>query len=378
MLVQGASVGNELVRIAEFVAQAVWGILPIFLLSVFLGVLIRALKLESAIRRAFDSRVMIAVPLATAVGAFSPFCSCTVVPVVAGLLIAGVPLAPVMAFWVASPTMDPEIFALSVGFLGWPLAVARLAATLLLSLGAGYLTFMLARSGLLQRSVLRSAITKEYGQKEARESEECCETATAVPETSFVTIGSKPASTLKTELASYGFEVNAAGTTCSGCGCADSSDASVEGKAKWWESLAESLRGLEWPRIGHEMLSQSWSLGRWLILAFVVEAIIVLYVPQDAIAGVLGSGNAFAVPLAALIGVPLYLQNVGALPIVSGLLQGGMQFGAAIAFLIAGSVTTIPAMAAVWGLVRPRVFTLYVGIGLVGAALLGFLTNLVL
>jgi uncharacterized protein len=55
-----------------------------------------------------------------------------------------------------------------------------------------------------------------------------------------------------------------------------------------------------------------------------------------------------------------------------------MQPGAAIAFLIAGPVTTIPAMAAVWGVVRPRVFALYVGVGLVGAVLLGLATNLVL
>jgi uncharacterized protein len=121
---------------------------------VTLGVLVRALKLDGAIRRAFSHRVGVSILFATAVGAFSPFCSCTVIPLVAGLLIGGVPLAPVMAFWVASPKMDPEIFALSVGFLGWDLAAIRLISTLLLSLGAGYLTLALTRGGLL-RKVLR-------------------------------------------------------------------------------------------------------------------------------------------------------------------------------------------------------------------------------
>lgn len=54
------------------------------------------------------------------------------------------------------------------------------------------------------------------------------------------------------------------------------------------------------------------------------------------------------------------------------------QPGAAIAFLIAGPVTTVPAMVAVWGVVSPRVFALYVGVGLVGSVLLGLATNLVL
>ena len=82
--------------------------------------------------------------------------------------------------------------------------------------------------------------------------------------------------------------------------------------------------------------------------------------------------------MAALIGTPLYLTEVAALPIVSGLLQSGMSPGAAIAFLIAGPATTVPAMAAVWTLVRPRVFVLYVGIVVVGAVALNTATDVVL
>jgi uncharacterized membrane protein YraQ (UPF0718 family) len=153
---------HEAARIGGFVGSSALRILPVFLLSVSLGVLVRALKLDGAIRRAFDARVGVAIVLATAVGAFSPFCSCTVVPLVAGLLVAGVPLAPVMSFWIASPTMDPEVFALSVGMIGWPLAVARLLATLALSLGAGYLTLALVRSGLLGGNVLRRGAAEEH------------------------------------------------------------------------------------------------------------------------------------------------------------------------------------------------------------------------
>jgi len=114
------------------------------------------------------------------------------------------------------------------------------------------------------------------------------------------------------------------------------------------------------------------------VLAFVLEAVMLRYVPQATIAGVVGEGSAFAVVLAALVGIPLYLNNVSALPIVSGLLAQGMQPGAAIAFLIAGPVTTVPAMSAVWGVVRPPVFALYVAVALVGAVVLGALTNVLL
>src|SRR5210317_1902117 len=104
---------NDLVGIIQFVGTAVWNVWPLFLISIIFSVLIRALKLDGVIRRAFNANVGTAILLATLVGAFSPFCSCTVVPVIAGLLLSGVPLAPIMSFWIASPTMDPEIFTLS-------------------------------------------------------------------------------------------------------------------------------------------------------------------------------------------------------------------------------------------------------------------------
>lgn len=363
---------QEATRIVGFVAEAAWGILPVFLLSVSLGVLVRMLELDGAIRRAFDARIALAVPLATTVGAFSPFCSCTVVPLVAGLLVAGVPLAPVMAFWVASPTMDPEVFVLSVGMLGWPLAVARLLATLTLSLGAGYLTLALVRGGFLGGKVLRWGVLEKYGEGETAGGEGCCE-ATASREPVLVAVGSKPAPVTGTTPN----RPDAADTpSCGVAGCGP--DVGLRKGALWWGQIVESFRRLDRPRFAKEVLLQSWSLGRWLLLAFAVEALILFYVPQETIAGVLGGGNALAVPLAALVGLPLYMNEVGALPIVSGLLESGMQPGAAIAFLIAGPVTTVPAMAAVWGVVRPRVFALYVGVGLVGAVLLGLLTNLLL
>ncbi|MBV7328813.1 permease [Chloroflexi bacterium TSY] len=126
---------NTLIDIVIFVLNNVWYTLPFFMVSIGLSVFVQALKMEGMVQRAFANRIGVAILLATLVGAFSPLCSCTVVPVIAGLLGSGVPLAPIMAFWIASPTMDPEIFTLSVGILGWPLAVMRLVASLAIELG---------------------------------------------------------------------------------------------------------------------------------------------------------------------------------------------------------------------------------------------------
>lgn len=349
---------SEVVAVVEFVALAAWRIWPVFLISVSLGVIIRALKLDQKIRSVFNARAEIAILLAVAVGAFSPFCSCGVVPVITMLLLSGVPLAPVMAFWVASPTMDPEIFALSVGTLGWPLAVARLGATLALSLGAGYLTLALTRAGLLSGPVLREKIQKSAARS-----------APALPERqpAFVPVMSFAAGAPVPALAGAG----------AGCGCGDARTPAAA-VTRGGSAILNALRGLDWRRIGKDVLKESALLGRWLLVAFLLEALITRYVPQQAIAGLLGSQSAFAIPLAALIGVPLYLSNLMALPIVSGLLAQGMLPGAAIAFLAGGSLTTFPAMAAVWGVVQKRVFALYLGVALFGSIIVGYLVNLIL
>lgn len=91
---------------ATFTAKAVWNVLPFFVLSIALTAYAKATGAENLIARAFAGRVQLTVLFASLMGALSPFCSCGVIPVIAALLATGVPLAPVMAFWLASPLMD--------------------------------------------------------------------------------------------------------------------------------------------------------------------------------------------------------------------------------------------------------------------------------
>ena len=111
-------------------------------------------------------------------------------------------------------------------------------------------------------------------------------------------------------------------------------------------------------------------------IAFLLEALISRYLPQELVAGALGRDTVWAVPLATLIGIPFYATNLSALGIVSGLLARGMSGAAALSFLIGGAVTTLPAMSAVWGIVKPRIFALYLGFCTGGALLAGSASQL--
>jgi hypothetical protein len=132
-----------------------------------------------------------------------------------------------------------------------------------------------------------------------------------------------------------------------------------------------------WRRLLKETWSATVMVVKFMALAFFLSALIQLYVPEEWVAGLLGRQNPWAIVSAAFLGIPAYTSNLTALPMVSGLLAQGMSPSAALAFLISGPTTTLPAMAAVWGLASRRVFALYVLLSLVGAVALGYAHGLV-
>ena len=146
---------NQAVISGLFVLKALWSILPFLLLSIAIGAYAKATGADSLIARAFYGRAAIAVVFAALAGALSPFCSCGVIPVIAALLVTGVPLAPVMAFWLASPLMDPSQFFLTAGVLGMPFAVAKTVAAIGVGLLGGFGVLALQGIGMLTGPALR-------------------------------------------------------------------------------------------------------------------------------------------------------------------------------------------------------------------------------
>jgi uncharacterized membrane protein YraQ (UPF0718 family) len=130
-------------------------------------------------------------------------------------------------------------------------------------------------------------------------------------------------------------------------------------------------------RLSREIWNSSYMMLKFITLAFIVKAFIILYVPSEWIAGLLGRDNSFSIISAAIIGIPMYTSNLAALPVISGLLAQGMNPAAALAFLIAGPSTTLPAMTAVWGITTRRIFLLYLSFSLAGALFFGYLYSII-
>lgn len=294
-----------------FTAQALLGVAPWLALSVSIAAYAAASGADHLIAKAFQGRLAGMVVLAAIFGALSPFCSCGVIPLIAALLAMGVPLAPVMAFWLASPLMDPAMFALTTGALGLDFALAKTAAAIGIGLLGGFATAAIARTGALD-GALREGVGN------------------------------------------------------GGCGGARVRNPKPPVWAVWREQArVEKLR--------REAGKSALFLGKWLTLAFVLESLMLAYVPAESVASLVGGEGIAPILVATLVGVPAYLNGYAALPLVSGLVEQGMAPGAGLAFLVAGGVSSVPAAIAVFALVKKRVFALYLGyafVGSIGAGLL--------
>ena len=296
-------------RSLAFVAEALLYISPFLAVSVGLAAYAGASGADNLIARVFQGGQARMILIAAIFGGLSPFCSCGVIPLIAALLAMGVPLAPVMAFWLASPIMDPEMFILTAAAIGPGFATAKAAAAIALGLIGGFATLALRRFGLF-----------------------------AMPLKPGVGDG----------------------------GCAAGSVHS-DGRVAWrfWREPER------WARFRRDAGWNALFLGKWLTLAFVLESLMMAYVPADAVASLLGGDSLFAVPLAVIVGVPAYLNGYAAIPLIGGLIDLGMAPAAGLAFMVAGGVTSVPAAIAVFALVRAPVFAAYIATALLGALLVG-------
>ena len=151
MLILLATVDSPQLPISiGFTLEALWEMLPFFALAIGIAAYAKATSADTLIAKAFSGNPVRATLLAALVGAISPFCSCGVIPLIAAMLGAGVPLAPVMAFWIASPIMDPEMFVLTAAGIGFDFAVAKTIAAMAMGMLAGLSILVIQRYGGLE------------------------------------------------------------------------------------------------------------------------------------------------------------------------------------------------------------------------------------
>lgn len=106
-----------------------------------------------------------------------------------------------------------------------------------------------------------------------------------------------------------------------------------------------------------------------------IGAVIHNWIPESWIAAVLGSNNPFGVLLATLVGVPMYADIFGTIPVAEALLAKGAQLGTILAFMMAVTTLSLPSIIMLRKAVKPKLLALFVGICTAGIILVGYLFN---
>ncbi len=124
-----------------------------------------------------------------------------------------------------------------------------------------------------------------------------------------------------------------------------------------------------------QMTGTSRKVFPYILVGVGIGAVIHNWIPQDYVEAVLGGGNPFGVVLATLVGVPMYADIFGTIPVAEALLSKGAQLGTVLSFMMAVTTLSLPSMIMLRKAVKPRLLALFIAICTVGIILVGYLFN---
>jgi uncharacterized protein len=243
-------------------------------------------------------------------GALTPFCSCSTIPILVGLLNTGVPFGICISFLLASPLLNPVIAGLLLMLLGWKITAIYIVFTFIAAVLAGLLLERLGFSSSVK------SVTVEGGN-----------------------VGGLAADPMP--------------------------------GAGFWEIHGPRIRrafGFAWALFKHIFV--------YLMIGAAVGAAIYGFVPQDIIVKIAGPDNPLAIPVAAIIGIPMYIRAETIIPISAVLMGKGMGVGAVVALIIGGAGMSIPEISLLAAIFKKKFVAVFVAVILVVAVLAGFLARL--
>ena len=331
---------------------------PFLLASVVVASAIQVFVGTDRLARWLSARRWLAIVGAVALGAMTPFCSCGTTAVVLGAMASAVPWAPVVAFMVSSPLTSPGEYVLSVGLFGASFATTFFVAAIVIGLAAGGLTSVIERRGFLAGQA-RMRVPAADGQPG-----ETVRGGLVAP-SSIPALVSDPdrratLAVLKPETASCCTQpapVDPPSCGCSG-GCAVTI-AQPKTQQFAWALVANGRR-----------------LAGFFLAFAALGYLLIEVIPTQVLSSYLGADSWWSVPLAATLGIPVYLNSDASLPMVASLMHGGMGPGAGLAFLMTGAGTSVAAISGMLIIARWKVVTIVVASLWLGAVILGYLAPL--
>ncbi|MCU7933802.1 MAG: permease [Candidatus Thiodiazotropha sp. (ex Dulcina madagascariensis)] len=243
--------------------------------------------------------------MAVTLGAATPFCSCSSVPLFIGFVEAGIPLGVTFSFLIASPMINEVAAVILVGILGWKLALLYVVAGLLVAWFGG----IVMQSFKPERWVEAYVWKIQMGQ-------------TLLPE----------------------------------------QDRSLKGRHRY--AIAEVK----------EIVGRIW---KWVLIGIGIGALFHGFVPEKWVSEHLASGNWFDVPTAVVLGIPLYSNATGVIPVAEAMLTKGVAIGTTLALMMSVAALSLPEMLILRKVIKWQALALFVIVLAIAFVLVGWIFNAV-
>jgi uncharacterized protein len=301
-------------------------------ISIFIAVLMAVYIDPAKIRKLFLKKPAYLVPGSVGVGALTPLCACGTMAVVFSLLTTALPWGPIMAFLVSSPLMSPDTFVLLAGFVGIKFAVGLTVTSIILGLAAGFITNGIEMNTTFLNGQLR--LKKEVS-----------------PKLSSIEQSSKK-SILLNNLKN--FKTDFCCTTML-----------IPEKRSIMEKYKIDKMFVSFYDLGIKKVLPLFTL--FVAIAYLLKT----YVPESWIMTMFSGDHLYSIPLAAIIGLPLYISDATVVPLLQVLKNAGASEGALMAFMISGPATSLGVIGGLNLIMKKKAILLYLLFILLGAILLG-------
>jgi len=352
------------------------------------------------IKQTLIRRSKTSIPASVTFGAFTPLCACGTMAVIIAMLATTLPWGPVMAFLTSSPLMSPDSFILIAGIIDLKFAIALAVASIIIGLGSGYLTHLIEKKTDFLKDQIRFSTEKKVqtsnhsSGNDAKPALQTCGCSSETDKQLAISTCSCSTETDKQTVVPTcdcskpdynNLSVGGSGEICYEAPASIENPFmfSITNRIKYVRNIARKffvfMKNFKWREIGDAFINIGVKQILFYYTIFVAVGFLINhFVPASIIVSLFSSKNVFAVPLASLIGLPLYVSGESAIPLIQSLMAGGASGGAMLAFLITGPGTSAGVIAGISTIMKRRAVILYVLFILFGGIILGYLYDLFL
>ena len=300
----GMTKGEKLTEALRFFVFEFPKVMMLLVLIIFFVGIIRSYFTAERTRKSLEGKsTFMGNIMASVLGIFTPFCSCSAIPLFLGFVESGVPLGVTFSFLIAAPMINEVAVILLYGMFGWKVAAIYISTGLAIAIFAGWIIGKLK----LEKWVEEWVYATKLGENDSEEEQ----------------IGFS-------KRISMGYDA------------------------------VKEIVGKVWMYVALGILVGAGAHG---------------YVPEEFMASLMGKSAWYSVPLSVLIGIPLYSNAAGIVPIVSVLIEKGASLGTALAFMMSVIALSLPEIIILRKVLKMKLILTFVTIVGSGIMIVGFLFN---